>query len=493
VLEANEYYGLLALIAALITAFVLFMVPALRLLARTVYRHRPLSYPRTVLKVCRFLTYGIGRKRIYEAACRWIETELLNPRPQPPDRFEFDGKSKYRAARREHRVAHRKWRRQAWRGLAALMNEARRDSAMITVPTCFELYRAETEIRRYFAARDHDRTVIDPEPGVFWSRIRVVEGFLAPLYLLGGLLSHFEDDWKPVIDDYGKTMATAHGSIEPDVQALQSFLFSCWLLWGPSIPIGTCTQWRGKRLFQFGYGDENNSIALLAKGNSAELAPLLGGNQRTGFPTLASRAQVTGLLTWVPSIDKQQFCSAQQPELSYGQAQLILRATEPVDEPGGLPAEVARRYYSAYIWVIFVLCDRDGKPLYRKRWRNMLPFFEHGNIAEKYTYEALKKQLAVKALSSIELVLKAEPDLTVRYACAIDDCGCGHPLQCPPPRLKSIREMLMGNRNSFADLAASGRVTLAAPTGAKDAYAACQLPVVLNDYMKSVNGRAATR
>ncbi|MFI4932490.1 MAG: hypothetical protein ACHP83_19765, partial [Burkholderiales bacterium] len=38
--------------------------------------------------------------------------------------------------------------------------------------------------------------------------------------------------------------------------------------------------------------------------------------------------------------------------------------------------EGAARYYSAYLWAMFVICDDRGIPIYRDEpWRGVLPFF----------------------------------------------------------------------------------------------------------------------
>jgi hypothetical protein len=490
VLEASDFYDIPVIVAGLVVAFVLITLPAIRLLARTVYRHRPLGRVRALVKVLRFLTFGIGRKAIYLAACRWIEAELLNPRPPRPDRFESGTRREHRKAREQYRADKREWTRQAWERLADLMSVSSQTPKLLKVSTCFELYRAEEGIRRYFDARVAGKPTIDIEPTSFQSRIRVSDGFVAPLFLLGGLIAHFEEDWRPVIEDYGRTMRGAGDPLGTDIRSLQAFLFTCWLLWGPSIPMGTCPRWTGRSLLQFGYGDENNSIAVLESvGATRQASPYpFAGRRNGGYGTLANHVEVVGMIKRVSREDTESLCDAQRTQYQEDTSPLILQATEPIAERPSVSA-----YYSAYVWVIFVICDSTGKPLPGKeKWRNMLTFFEHGNLAEEYTFEVLKRQLANKARSSVELVLAADPGITLRYACATDDCGCGSPAACPPPPNESIREILTQYRpgGRFAEFEKAGRVTLTPlPTADRD-YAACSLPKVVKEFTDTMADEA---
>jgi hypothetical protein len=500
-LEIDNLYEILVVVVGLVVAFFLITRHAIRLLARTVYRRRRWRRVRALIKVFRFLTFGIGRKAIYLAACRWIEAELLNPRPPRPNRFDSGPRRDHRAAVREFRAAKRDWMKEAWQRLADLMSVSKQSHRLLQVATCFDLYRAEEEIQHYFDMRVAGEATIDTEPETFQSHIQVLDGFLAPLSLLAGLLAHFDENWRPVIESYGNALRRDDDPLTDEVRALQSFLFNCWLLWGPSVPIGTCDRWKGgKVLLQFGYGDENNSIAVLRHGVPASPYPF---PRKEGDTTLATHVEVIGMLK---RHNGKNLCQAQQPQYLAGNGQLVLQAAQDIERQPTTSA-----YYSAYIWVLFVICDSEGRPLAppeefrpdRTRkppstWRNMLTFFEHGNIAEEYTYTVLKQQLANKARSSVELILAADPTITVRYGCAIDDCGCGHPTAWPPPQGESIREMLTRYRpgGGFAGFAASGRVILE-PLNNKDKshipYSACRLPEMVRNFTTTLEEEHPTR
>lgn len=133
-------------------------------------------------------------------------------------------------------------------------------------------------------------------------RIRVKLGFVAPQFLVAGLLSHFNDDWRPVLNAYEHSIPNPKfrsGAFE----SLQASQWNCWLVWGPSIPICQCAQWQGKFAYQYGYGDESNSLPLIelesdAAGRPLTLDPLVAGLAAEGRS--AKLTQVTGRLRWGP-------------------------------------------------------------------------------------------------------------------------------------------------------------------------------------------------
>jgi len=146
------------------------------------------------------------------------------------------------------------------------------------------------------------------EPLATLARIRVKLGFVAPQFLVAGLLSHFEDDWRPVLNAYQHSIPNPKyraGAFE----SLQASQWNCWLVWGPSIPICRCAQWQGKFAYQYGYGDENNSLPLVeleadAGGQPLTLDPLVAGlaaDRRS-----AKLMQLTGRLRWGPQFLGQQ-------------------------------------------------------------------------------------------------------------------------------------------------------------------------------------------
>jgi hypothetical protein len=143
---------------------------------------------------------------------------------------------------------------------------------------------------------------------------------------------------------------------------------------------------------------------------------------------------------------------------------------------------------------MFVICDSNDRPMdQRERWRNLMPFFEHGNIADEQTLVTLKKQLATKALSSIASVLDEIPDIKLRYACAIDDSMCGSSLKCPPRPGQSMRELLEETLKGdcFRSHESLSRLVISPQVWVNGDYSSCHLPDILSDYFRAIEARAS--
>jgi hypothetical protein len=305
----------------------------------------------------------------------------------------------------------------------------------------------------------------------FITPVKVVEGFVAPTYLVAGLLNQFDSTWGQALDQF----AAALGG-NPDLLALvQRFEFYCWLLWGPSIPACTCQRWLGDFLaLQYGYGDENNSFPLLLDEDVAEQAwHDIVARLRQGEPHLALAVAGTfeGTIVWgpayragldnfpsiysVPTLDgKQKLRLYVNPPRTGAIARrsilegLALRASKTIQW-----SQAPKRYYSAYMWIMFEVCSPDGKPLYNDpadRWMSLFPLFEHANSGDGQTLTYLKERLAEKALAAlVQFTSDGKPWLRgekqpwvrgegkpwLRYVCATDDPG-GVSNQDGPHRLR---------------------------------------------------------
>jgi hypothetical protein len=222
---------------------------------------------------------------------------------------------------------------------------------------------------------------------------------------------------------------------------------------------------------------------------------------------------VTGVLQWGPSVDPAEVSLAQQSLADPDEDRLALLIDESPLVAAGNVEEGAARYYSAYLWVMFAMCDDHGTPLYRNEpWRGVLPFFEHANIAEGQAMALLKRQLVVKTLSSVLRLLRELPHLTLQFVCAIDESGCGCELLCPPPQDESLSTLIhrvIEKDDMFAELRPRGRLHARlrmAPVVMDESgvvtdvwqegnYAACHLPDLVEsyyDYLQNIaNGGTA--
>ena len=379
----------------------------------------------------------------------------------------------------------------------------------ITLANCSVMHEAGfvDSINRYF---DGLKNLKPPQLQEFISDIKIGDGFVAPLQLLTGLLHYFQEDWKKIIDEFGEdTQRRGDPLIDKGLlRKLQTFIYDCWLLWGPSIPICSdkCSEWGrgGLSALQFGYGDENNSIELIGEKRTlkAYTEPI---SERS---VLAYRARVKGRLKRAKDISPEQsakFGQALQQAMSIEERHLVLDlqdrgGIEPFE--GLLGHGAGTPYYSAYLWVLIVILGPDNKPIRspdQGTWTSLIPFFEHGNIADSETSQFLRRQLAEKAVAAIDHIcgdlLIVPSDLRFAYACAIDDSGCGKGLAYPVDAAgPSIKEAMIkaaetaphlkgsfGSRNPILDfkMYAAGN----------NPFSSCKLPSILKEFYDDLKDR----
>ncbi len=245
--------------------------------------------------------------------------------------------------------------------------------------------------------------------------VDVQYGFVAPQFLVAGLMARFDHDWRPILSSYARAIPDA----APDrrgFDSLQASQWNLWLMWGPSIPICRCEQWRGRIAFQYGYGDENNSLPLIEIEQDAQHAP------RTLEPLLqrivaedcgAGAVKLRGRLRWGP-----QFLRGEDSGTAAEAAAVALQDVDPdddddPDQPPQLAAgrwrmadaqaslycgseaadgrhaeglvlqldridaasDEPRGYYSAYLWMMFLVAGPStGDPIGpRLPWRRFYP------------------------------------------------------------------------------------------------------------------------
>lgn len=403
--------------------------------------------------------------------------------------------------------------------------------------TCFDIFSDnQRKIEKYFQAQvDLGRT---PR---FLSRIEFGSGYLAPTYLVSGPLSEYDEDWTKIVDDYPEKMRRLQDKSDPltalpDLRKLQSFIWDCWVQWGPSVPITSSDSWRQREVaLQFGYGDENNSLPLRLKrefrGDEAGETHWSGcrfEDWQQWLTTLAKPegsgwawpVKVKGNLRWVLRSERnRRFCRAQHDTAGAAGGEsdgwMVFDAdsiTGDVDGP---------MYYSAYVWVLIAICKSSNAQLATSpanstaqglksdrgyelleadsvnEWRCLIPFFQHGNIAEGSVYEIIKKELACKTIESLlnelEKAQAAGVDwLHFAFVAAYDDNGdAGYSTPVAQRTGRSIWQMLEAAllervarepAATKAELAARATRIHLAPN-ALDELTACRLPHVVRTYL----------
>lgn len=371
------------------------------------------------------------------------------------------------------------------------------------------------------------------KPKTFISGITVQDAFIAPLHLVAGLLNRVGDEWNDIIDVYNDDLKS-EGDIAAgkgraiwrraakDIRAVQKFTFDCWLLWGPSIPIcgKDCPQHKAPHIsIQLGYGDENSSLEIIGKhAQIEELVESLAPEREGG--ELAVNVKATG---WISHSEC--YSREEKVEMSNtirdswrsddnGRTLLLLAKG---DREGSIePASDPSRYYTAYLWICFVMLrERDGEwaPVYAgvkdedaaspaleddvssKPWLDLIPFFEHANIADAKAYRFLKRQLVRKSLGGLSRFVEdwkrdhpgeAYP-LRFAYACAVDDSGCGNELKF------SVADNDDDMRNMIDEMVAGGEyanltdvLEMGHYQSDGNPYSSCKLPRAVGKYLQRV-------
>lgn len=416
---------------------------------------------------------------LFDATRIVIEFELLNPHDKEEEKATpSTSKFQRRILAKQRRQARQRWaalERTRLRKFITLCDEGRSftDLPPITVHDCFALTDKEDEAKRYFQALLSDLAVISNKRK-FLSSVEFRVGYVAPLYLIIGSLNRFGENWAPIhnyycqehseIKEWQNKFSTKTDYLDI-LRSVQLHEFDCWLLWGPSIPICNCSQWHdsythgsGGVALQFGFGDENNSLPLWPNelDSPDELTKFQGLFDEVIKPKpdrgLAQTTVLRARPIWATATETEiredasllaslgRLCPAQKGILDENGPEIAL------DYISHQPAfdEQSGGYYSAYLWVMFVLCKKDTNgnitPIFppsedagaddlrqAEEWKGMLPFFEHANIANHHTYDALREMLAAKAVRELDKIVKncLQDDLVFVCVCSFDKTCCG--------------------------------------------------------------------
>gem|GEM_PF-2348877 len=480
--------------------------------------------------------------RFFDVARLCVEFDLVNPRSECSDEPELEAsnptddkaaidrrRARWEMAQKVHKARlslYNGWPTHRRKILAAYMRMSKEGKyTEVEVSNIFHLMQNIERIKAYFEVltrRKHDRN-----PERFLLAVKVECGFVAPLHLIAGLMSRFDEDWEPVMADFGieigrQTPAQVlSGDVFVNVEvpkvlrSYQMFIFDCWLLWGPSIPICTCKRWSGDHVaLQFGFGDENNSLPLLQ-------VEATEANETARFAELRRDVLDRPLAKYCSVTVRP--CGSQVEALQVGKSLCTCQSDIRTKDMGpgivldyvshvqGAADTVASGYYSAYLWAMFIICKvpQSGgppQPVFgtdSHPWLGMVPFFEHGNIADAVTYRGMKLQLAGKILGAISRLYQDcggdAADLRFCYACAIDDPGCGMESDIRTPRAFGesngdtigrtlsgmMKEMLAEDR--FKDIHDKVIFDNAWQTRHSRYFSACHLPDVVRNYYEHLD------
>jgi hypothetical protein len=490
-----------------------------RQLLRRMRRRRPF------LTTLGLVLIGAEARSLYKVARLRIESEVLTPLDPRPKRIEFPTAQEYRDEAIGWSKKRRQWKQERSGQLRRLVRSGE-STGRIEIINCTPLIEDEA-IELYFNALatqhrlwdlfvDRGRRfsgwlaahrwpggrplfdyldtrgsdLLSGEELKFLSKVVINSGFVAPLHLLTGLLGRYEESWEDVSEEYGRSVIRAGDPFRySEIRKTQATILSLWLVWGPSIPVCTCQEWDGDVLLQYGFVDEDNSISLRC--SSPEVLGKLCRPHSDEPRGLAFAARVTGTLRWGPALRTSAICPAQHA--IWHDDRLVLDVTEgDVKRAGGTIEQVSASLYSAYLWIAFVMCDAEtGQPFHpNEPWRDLIPFFEHANIADGNTYGFHTGQLACAAVEGALRLIHLNSQLQLRFVCAVDESGCGSKLRYSAGTTKTIREKMVEFTSTSADLRydqdpAMQQLSLdfdpKRPWKDGD-YSACALPDILKAY-----------
>lgn len=474
----------------------------------------------------------------FSLARRLVEIEILTPTRQRPPRHDFADSLQYRLAKAAWKVDRGNRSRKIHTTFMALIRQqavdedgqepvSRREGSDIEFDVSKRgLDDCREAIRRYFEVlveRNRSKGLALNAPGAFLSTVKFVGGYIGPQFLVHGLLSRFKEDWKTVIDSYEGQVRASNPPYSLALVEFRASQYSCWLQWGPSIAICQCDQWHGANddlnailpiAYQYGFGDEDNSLDLVditcrAQDRRQNLNGLLNGHEGH---VRAGRYELVGRIRWGPNFGSGEFCRAQRAIQGDGGTGLDGRAVlelksgqRPKDTQSSAHATGrTSRYFSAYCWAMFVITDEHGQPFFAKEeegWRNLIPFFEHCNIADANTYLLQKSMLAVKVAEGVKRLLAADPDVAMALVCTSDQSLCNDRngvLYQPPSSSELVSHLLraqIASDPALAALATAGRFKLPVTSMEGDPdllhYSSCHLPDRIEEFFRSIEKSVA--
>jgi len=274
------------------------------------------------------------------------------------------------------------------------------------------------QIRTYFADCPNEKQLR--------VNIEIDEGYLVDHFLLWGIMDDFKAEWQPIVAEYNFHMHQTEGVLS-SFESFRRSQFICWLLWGPSIPACDCELWQcthqqtgdypARIAWQFGFGDENNSVFLCL--TRKQIQRIAGA---PGQVHLVAESQFMVMNPDSEEIEKSVNALAAGPNIRKQAKRLYLFSAKGkdihLDDSRGF-------YYTAYLWVMFVcvLLPEDGQTEItfctsegiRNRseslsHESMLPFFVHANIYDRNQLPDYEEMLVSQTLSAFHEVVCRERD-----------------------------------------------------------------------------------
>jgi hypothetical protein len=258
-------------------------------------------------------------------------------------------------------------------------------------------------------------------------KIHIEEAYVTPTCLLTGLLSRFEENWGEFIKRYVSTAYIAETYENKDMNksklilANELYFTFAWLLWGPSYELEYRNYWAG--LCQVSYGDESNSIPVVANVNTNVVAKLREEfikNKGHRYGSLVSAK----MSIFENKAYYKNLRNIVNPENVYFYSKIedgFFSFAAQIDDLSICDNYKAKKYYcTAYVWLLFELEDEEH---FAFRPEYSIAFFEHANLTDKESYLFLIETLIDKSIKHFADVF-SKPEYkgrTYRFVCAMND------------------------------------------------------------------------
>jgi hypothetical protein len=254
-------------------------------------------------------------------------------------------------------------------------------------------------------------------------KIRIHEAYATPTCLLTGLLSEYENNWEEFISHYVSTayMTEANTDRRTAIFSEELYFTFAWLLWGPSYELDYRHLWAG--LFQISYGDENNSIPVIANGDSSVREQL-----KIKFDENQGRRYGALITADISLYEKKEYLKDVRdftnPDNSYFYKKVEdndLSFVAQLNDFSSYTNYKSKKYYcTAYVWLLFELVDEQSDEFCPER---SVAFFEHANLADNYTYSFLVQRLIDKSLNYFDSIFSNSENSVrkYRFVCAFNN------------------------------------------------------------------------
>jgi L-amino acid N-acyltransferase YncA len=282
--------------------------------------------------------------------------------------------------------------------------------------------RVKEAIRSYFSfltrtsgRKKHRKTArilgVDlSKPIAFLATINIKHGYIAPFTPVLSLQDRFHDNWSDILQKYVRTFKTS-SVISP----IELFALYNWLMWQPSAKITYQNEGEYK-LCEYGLGDDLYSISTVLTDGSAgtDLWKEIDEMQNIGR-FIAADFTLCEIKSYFEK-NTHSFGMSASPFIGFlthnaDQTDFIL---EMKSYRINQQMESAEYIFTAYLWVMLY---RQDSSWFRRRddtialkAENMIPFFEHVNIADSYNTEFLTECLFDKVFNYLRYAAKVYPD-----------------------------------------------------------------------------------